>query len=157
MRGNVNGCDMRIWVLLTAVLLVTATLHAADTKGVTGLWNTEDNESKLEFFTCRDKICVRIAWLKEPNYTDAKEGPIGTPKVDLNNPDPALRNRPMLGLQIMEGFTATGNDRWENGIIYDPDNGKTYRGKLHLVSPNKLELRGYIGISLFGSTYVLTR
>lgn len=148
---------MKVCIISTMILLVAATVFGAGSNDILGLWKTEEDESKLEFLKCGDKICVKIAWLKEPNYTDSREGPVGKPKVDCNNPDPLLKSRPMIGLQIMEGFTATGDDRWENGIIYDPDNGKTYRGKLRLVSPHRLELRGYIGFSLFGSTYVLTR
>ncbi len=148
---------MKIWIFLTAILLAASVAFGAGSDAVVGLWKTPEDESKLEFFKCGDKICVRIAWLKEPNYTDKKEGPVGLPKVDRNNPDPALKNRPMLGLQIMEGFTAAGDGRWENGIIYNPDNGKTYRGKFRLVSPHRLDLRGFIGISLFGGNCILTR
>lgn len=147
---------MKPWTLLT-LLLTAGTAFGAGPIDILGLWNTEGNESKLEFFHCGEKLCVRIAWLKDPNYTDAKEGEVGTPKIDWNNPDPALKNRPMVGLQIMEGFTFAGDGRWEDGIIYNPDNGKIYRGKLQLLSPNRLELRGYIGVSLFGRNYLLTR
>jgi len=95
--------------------------------------------------------------MKEPNYIDSKDGPVGKKKVDRKNPDPALRNRPILGLQIMKGLTPEGNNRWENGTCYDPDNGKSYKCKMRLASPNRLELRGYIGVSLIGRTSVLTR
>lgn len=148
---------MKTLTLFAIIILAATNVFGSGQDDVLGLWNTEENDSKLEFFMCGDMVCVKIAWLKEPNYTDSKEGPVGTPKTDRNNPDHALRNRPMLGLQIMEGFTAVSDDRWENGVIYNPDNGKSYRGKLHLISPNKLELRGYLGISLFGSNYMLTR
>lgn len=149
---------MKTMSLIAAILLLTAaSAFASDSNGILGLWKTADDDSKLEFFNCKEKICVKIAWLKEPNYTDSKEGPVGTPKVDCNNPDPALKKQPMLGLQIMEGFSAVGDNRWDEGIIYNPENGKKYRGKLHLVAPDRLELRGYLGISLFGRNYILTR
>jgi uncharacterized protein (DUF2147 family) len=148
---------MKSLALLTIMLLAATTVFGAGQNDILGLWKTADDESKLEFFKCGEKICVKIAWMKEPNYTDSKEGPVGTPKVDSNNPDVALKNRPMIGLQIMEGFTAVDDSHWEDGIIYNPDNGKTYRGKLHLISAGKLELRGYMGISLFGRNYLLTR
>lgn len=148
---------MKIRVFLAVVMMAATSAFGAGPDDVLGLWNTEGDESRLEIFRCGAKFCVKIAWLKEPNYTDPKEGPVGAAKVDRNNPDPALKNRAMLGLQIMEGFTAIDGEWWEDGIIYNPDNGKSYRGRLRLVSSEKLELRGYIGISLFGSTYVLTR
>ena len=148
---------MRTLTFFMIALLTAASAFGSDSASILGLWKTEDAESQLEFFKCEDKICVKIAWLKEQNYTDSKDGPVGTPKVDCNNPDPALKKHPMLGLQIMEGFTAVGDDRWEGGIIYNPENGKKYHGKLHLEAPDRLQLRGYLGISLFGSNYILTR
>lgn len=148
---------MKVWAFFTAVLLTATTAFGADPGNILGSWKTDGGDSRLEFFRCGKKICGKIAWLKEPNYSDSKEGPVGKKKVDRKNPDPALRNRPILGLQIMKGFTAKGDNRWGNGTCYNPENGKSYRCKMRLASPNRLELRGYIGVSLIGRTSVLTR
>jgi uncharacterized protein (DUF2147 family) len=77
-------------------------------------------------------------------------------KDDLN-PDPALRDRLLLGLTIMDGFTYAGDGKWKSGRIYDPNSGKTYKCRLTLVDENTLELRGYIGFSLLGRTETWTR
>ena len=111
----------------------------------------------MEFFRCGKKICGKIVWLKEPNYRDSKDGPVGATKVDRKNPDPALRSRPIIGLQVMKGVTATGKNTWGRGTCYNPESGKTYRCKMKLVSPDRLEMRGFIGFSLFGRNYVLVR
>ncbi len=76
---------------------------------------------------------------------------------DVLNPDPALRDRLLLGLTIMDGLTYAGGGKWKNGRIYDPNSGKTYKCKLTLVDENTLELRGYIGVSLLGRTETWTR
>ena len=76
---------------------------------------------------------------------------------DELNPDPELRERPLLGLTIMEGFTPAGEGKWKNGKIYDPNSGKTYKCKLTLVDSDTLNLRGYIGVSLLGRTETWTR
>ena len=76
---------------------------------------------------------------------------------DELNPDPELRDRLLLGLTIMDGFTFAGDGKWKSGRIYDPNSGKTYKCKLTLVDANTLELRGYIGISLLGRTETWTR
>jgi uncharacterized protein (DUF2147 family) len=148
---------MKIWAFLAIFMMVSTTAFGLGPDDLLGQWYTDGQESKLEFFKCGEKVCVRIAWLKEPNYTDKKEGPVGTPKVDQHNPDPAKRSRPLLGLQIMEGFTSVGDNRWEGGKIYNPETGKIYHGKLQLLSPTRLKLRGYIGISLIGGNEILTR
>jgi uncharacterized protein (DUF2147 family) len=148
---------MKVWAFCATVLLTATTVFGAGPGDVLGSWKTDGGDSLLEFFRCGEKICGKIVWMKEPNYIYRKDGPVGKSKVDRKNPDPSLRNRPILGLQVMKGLTAKGDSRWGNGSCYDPETGKSYRCKMHLASPDRLELRGYIGISLIGRTYVLTR
>jgi uncharacterized protein (DUF2147 family) len=133
------------------------TASGAGPSGILGLWKTTAGDSQLEFFRCGDKICGKIVWLKVPHYINKKDGPVGETKVDRKNPDPALRNRPILGMPVMKGLTAKGGNRWENGVCYDPETGKSYKCKMRLKSPKRLELRGYIGISLIGRDFVLIR
>ena len=109
-------------------------------------------------FKCGDKYCGKIIWLKEPNYPAAStEGTPGTPRLDNHNPDPVNRTRPIFGLQIVKDFVFTGDSLWKGGTVYDPKAGKTYSGKMTLVSPDVLKLRGFIGISLFGRNETWTR
>ncbi|HVS03730.1 MAG TPA: DUF2147 domain-containing protein, partial [Thermoanaerobaculia bacterium] len=73
------------------------------------------------------------------------------PKVDLENPDPKLRERPIVGLRILVGFRYA-DGKWTGGTIYDPANGKTYKAQMTLKGPDTLDVRGYVGITLFGRT-----
>lgn len=148
---------MKAFIFLAVLLLTATTSFGAAAGDVLGLWKTAGGDSQLEIYRCGDKICGKIVWLKVPRYIDRNDGPVGKTKVDRRNPDPALRNRPVLGLQVMKGFTAKGNNRWGNGSSYNPETGKSYKSKMLLVSPSRLELRGYIGFSLIGRTLVLTR
>ena len=140
-----------------AILLTATNPFGTGLSDILGVWKTEAGEAKVEIFMCGEKICGRIIWLKNPLYTDSRDGEVGTPVIDRKNPDPALRSRPVLGLRILEGFTAEGDNNWGNGTCYDPKSGNTYRGKIHLAAPGRLELRGYIGIPLFGRTSVWNR
>ena len=81
----------------------------------------------------------------------------GTPKLDNNNPDQNLRKIPRIGLEIVRDFIYAGDNLWNKGEVYDTKNGKTYSGKMTLISPDQLKLRGFIGISLFGRTSNWTR
>jgi uncharacterized protein (DUF2147 family) len=148
---------MKISLWLTLLLLSATASFGAASNGIFGTWKTEMDESKIEIFMCGEKVCGKIVWLKNPLYTDSRDGDIGTQVIDRKNPDPALKSRPVLGLRILEGFTAEGDDVWGNGTCYDPKSGKTYRGKIRLAAPGRLELRGFIGIPLFGRTSVWTR
>lgn len=148
---------MRFWTAFLCVLLAATAAFGVGPDDILGPWKTDGGSSIVELFRCGEKVCGKAAWLKNPNYVDGKDGPVGTPKVDRKNPDPALRNRPIIGLRVIEGLTATEGNRWENGTCYDPESGNTYKCKMHLVSPERLEVRGFIGFSLFGRTYILTR
>lgn len=146
-------------VLIMALSLVTAvSASASGGDDILGVWNNEEKDGKIEIYHCGDRYCGKIVWAKEPNYPEgSKEGPPGTPRLDHNNPDPALRNTPIMGLVIMRGFAFAGDNTWSGGTVYDPKVGKTYRGKMSLISRNELKLRGFIGIPLFGRNSMWTR
>jgi uncharacterized protein (DUF2147 family) len=67
----------------------------------------------------------------------------GVPSTDVRNPDPALRSKPLVGLRILSGFTGK-DDRWDEGRIYDPQSGKSYRSKLRLNKDGSLNVSGCI-------------
>ena len=94
----------------------------------------------------------KVVWMEFPNH------PNGEPRRDVKNPDPNKRNQTNVGIILMKGFTYNeSNDEWENGNIYNPESGKTYRSYMKLEGDNKLKIRGYLGISLLGKTIVWTR
>ncbi|MBU1698512.1 MAG: DUF2147 domain-containing protein [Candidatus Eisenbacteria bacterium] len=117
---------------------------------ILGIWETEHQEdrwSHVEVYESDGKICGRIIWLNKPDYVeDDPEGTLGMPLVDLHNPDESLRDRPLIGLEMMRDFVHDGKNKWVDGRIYDPKNGKTYRCKLTLEDENRLELFGYVKV-----------
>lgn len=115
-----------------------------------GTWTNEDKEAKFEIYKCSNKLCGKITWLREPLRD-------GKPKLDKSNPDKNLQNRPILGLVFMQGFTYDGDNKWDNGTIYDPKSGKTYSCYMKVTGKDKMEVKGYIGISLIGRTQNWTR
>ena len=60
-------------------------------------------------------------------------------------------------LQLMEGFSYSAENVWGKGTIYNPDDGRTYKSKMKLTGPNRLEVRGFVIIPLFGGTSIWTR
>ncbi len=139
-------------------LSVAIAIYAAGGDDILGVWNNEEKDGKIEIFKCDGKYCGKIVYAKEPNYpAGSKEGTPGTPRLDHNNPDAAKKSRPIIGLQIVNDFIFAGENVWKGGTVYDPKNGKTYRGKITLVSPDKLDLRGFVGIPLFGRTTTWTK
>ena len=63
----------------------------------------------------------------------------------------------MKGLENLRDFVFKGENRWEEGRVYDPKNGNDYSCEMKLIEENTLEVRGFIGVSLFGRTDVLKR
>ena len=68
------------------------------------------------------------------------------------------KNQRKIGMTIITGLHRTDSDWWGGGEILDPDEGKVYRCKIRAVdSGRKLEVRGFIGISLLGRTQTWLR
>jgi uncharacterized protein (DUF2147 family) len=130
-----------IGVLLAALSVKCQTLNA---DLILGTWLTASGKAKVQIYKEGNKYNGKIVWLKDPN--DEK----GKPKVDKNNSEPAKRTVPLLGLNLLKDFVFD-EDEWEDGTIYDPENGKTYSCTIKY-RDGKLDLRGYIGISLIGRT-----
>ena len=142
---------LRIVALWIGFLISCAVIAENSMGSIEGIWLSADGTGWIEIEVGPDGPIGRIAG--SPDDPD-KERPSD---VDELNPDPALRQRPLMGLTIMEGFTAGGDGKWKNGKIYDPNSGKTYKCKLTQIDSDTLELRGYIGISLLGRTEKWTR
>ncbi len=124
-------------------------IRAADATSPVGLWKNED--ATFEIFENKGKLSARIVTLTEPKTSEGKE------KTDIHNPDPSKRNRPIIGLVFMSGFNRKSDTRWNDGTIYDPKSGSTYSCFMELVSPDRIKVRGFVGISLIGRTEVWTR
>ncbi|HWR73434.1 MAG TPA: DUF2147 domain-containing protein [Nitrospirota bacterium] len=146
-------------LLLIGLLLASVSFAPAGVPDdIVGVWYNQEKDAKIEIYRCGDTYCGKIVWLQEPLYPEgSKDGIPGTIKLDHNNPDPARRKTPVMGMTIMHGFAFSGENQWKKGKIYDPKNGKTYSGRITLISSEKLDLRGYIGISLIGRTATWSR
>jgi len=133
-------------LLLLAVLLVSSVpLLSQSADSVVGKWYTEGNESIVEVYKNGDKYYGKIIWLKEPNGDDGK------PVVDSKNPAAEKKTQPILGLVIMRNFVFKGDNKWEDGKIYDPESGKTYSCLMKLEG-NNLNVRGFVGVAALGRT-----
>jgi len=153
---------MRDLAAVLIILFVAVPLLAGDGDAIAGLWATDPEggggQAHIEIVAVDGIYSGKIVWLEEPLYTaEDEDGEEGEPKVDKNNPDPALQSRPIMGLELMSNFVYDGKGTWKKGTIYDPDNGKTYKCKLRIGDDGELLVRGYIGVSLLGRTSQWTR
>jgi uncharacterized protein (DUF2147 family) len=140
----------RILIILFLMAPVAVLAQGAD--DILGVWKTGEGNGHVEIYKNGDKYQGKIVWLKEP--TDPKTG---NARTDVNHPDKANHTRPLMGLVNLWGFSHKGANNYEEGRIYDPKNGKTYKCVMTLKDRNNLDVRGYIGISMIGRTDKWTR
>jgi len=142
-----NAIRLTLVMLALTAFSITA---KAQTDQIEGLWYNDVKSGKIEITRhSNGKFYGKVIWLREPNE-------FGKPKVDRFNEDPKLRSRPRLGLMVLNDFVKDGDTKYDDGTIYDPLNGKTYSCKISFKG-KELDIRGYIGISLFGRTTTWTR
>jgi uncharacterized protein (DUF2147 family) len=145
-------------VLQTFLLLFTLTIcyqtiaqNTPKEDAILGLWETGNGKARIQIKKFQNTYYGQIVWLKEPLNEEGK------PKVDKNNPDEAKRTKPLLGYRNLLGFQFKGDNTWEHGTIYDPESGNTYNCKIELTDNNTINIRGFIGVSVFGRTDVWKR
>jgi uncharacterized protein (DUF2147 family) len=126
-------------------------LAQSETDAILGVWESGSGKARVKIDKVSDKFFGKIVWLKEPNSEEGK------PKVDKNNPEEKLRTTPLLGYRMLKDFSYKEEKTWEDGTIYDPENGSTYSCTIKMTDENTLEVRGFIGVSLFGRTDVWKR
>ena len=120
--------------VLLALMLVAGPAHAAgpaakpDPKGD---WLVNDGTAVIRIVACGEALCGAIAWTKDSGG------------VDGNNPDPAKRNRPIMGLPILLEMKPSNDGRWD-GEVYNAENGKTYTSHIWLKSDDVLRIEGCV-------------
>jgi len=110
---------------------------AGSLEDFSGLWVIESEKGRVEIADCGDGTpCGTLVWVKSEQKTDMP--------LDINNKEPELRVRPLIGIQLVYGFEQK-KDRWKNGKIYNPEDGRTYRSSMRRLDYNTLEVKGCLG------------
>ena len=120
--------------IIFSFILMLMPVAAAFAQDVIGKWKLEDGTAIVEVYKQGDAYNGKIVWLQNPTESD------GTPAVDSNNPDKALRSRKLIGLNMLSGLKKDGGE-YSGGKIYDPSNGKTYNCSMK-VEGDVLKVRG---------------
>tara|TARA_R110002049_G_C8888387_1_gene540559 strand:+ start:201 stop:626 length:426 start_codon:yes stop_codon:yes gene_type:complete len=134
---------MKKTFLTLALFILTFTINA---QTIFGKWNsknekTGDIDSVIEIYEKNGKAYAKVVEIMNEERRDGL-------CIDCEGEN---KDKPILGLDILSGLEKD-DDEWSGGEIIDPRNGKVYKCYIKLVKPNKLKLRGYIGVALFGKT-----
>jgi uncharacterized protein (DUF2147 family) len=128
----VGGCAM------TLLFPAPARADAAQ-DAIAGTWLTEGGDSKVEISRSGTSYGGMVVWLKEPDRE-------GKPLHDVNNSNASLRDRPIMGLEILTGFTHESSGVWSGGTVYSPRKGRSYPAELSIAKDGRLDIKVKDGI-----------
>lgn len=112
---------------------------------IIGVWLSSEKDLKVEIYKQNDAYFGKIVWFAcEPQTPDMNAF------KDTENPNPALRGRKWLGLNVLKNLTYNNKGYWSGGEIYDPNTGSTYNTTVRLLNNDQVSVKGYWGIELIG-------
>ena len=139
-------------ILSLVFAICSSSIFAQNSNDILGIWLNEEEDAKIEVFIEDGKFFGKIAWLLNAKHEN------GDWMLDEKNPDESLRSRKKLGMVVMHNLVwDEGDKEWNDGKIYDAREGDTYSLFARVDGDSILNLRGYIGFSLFGKTTSWTR
>lgn len=97
---------------------------------VAGIWQSQSGVTRVRVSPCGAGLCGHVVWQKSP-------------QKDVHNPDPAKRERPVVGLQLVSNMKQVGPNEWK-GSIYNYEDGQTYSGNVKVVNGNAIEIGGCV-------------
>lgn len=144
-----------ICALLLSVFSFVFTTASAQAVSPAGYWKTFDEHTNqprsiVQIWMQNGQLQGRLAAI----YFQPGEGP----KDLCVKCAPPRKNEKILGMTILWGMVPTGQNQWGNGQVLDPKIGQVYRCKMTLSADGRtLNVRGYVGVSLFGRTQTWVR
>ncbi|HVW98751.1 MAG TPA: DUF2147 domain-containing protein [Mucilaginibacter sp.] len=119
---------------------------------ICGDWENTDKSLIIQIYIQQGEFKAKILWYKD---TEGKPLDYWT---DRHNPDPALRSRKILGMQILRGlkYRAKSNS-WENGMVYDSRHGREWNASAYIDKKGRLRVRGYWHFKFIGRTMTFVR
>ena len=128
------------------LLLLVLSVQFSFSQSIFGKWKTIDDETGKErsivsIYEVNGKVYGKVIEILEPTLKDKKCALCSG----------ADKDKPVLGLTIIKGLSKD-DEEYNGGKIWDPKNGKLYKCSITLEGSDKLKIRGYIGVSMFGRT-----
>jgi uncharacterized protein (DUF2147 family) len=142
MKNQLIKVSLFLSFLMFSFAVMSRIQESAD--DVVGIWLSEKKDGRIQIYKgTNGKYYGKLIWGAHMYEADGKTSRL------------AKNGKPFKDLVMLQDFEYA-DGVWENGTIYDPEEGKTYDCRIKKKN-NTLEIRGYVGISLFGRTTVWTR
>lgn len=131
-----------------------ATVSKSECDRICGKWMSAQKNLIVQVYKDGDDFRAKIVWFSDK---DDPSRPMDT-RTDSKNPDAALRNRKLIGMNVLEGLKyMPDSDSWEDGKIYDAMSGRTWSSSAKIANDGELKVTGYWHFKVFGRTIDFTR
>lgn len=133
----------------------TTNLCAQDRENrICGFWMSTEKNLAVKIFKQAGDFKAKVVWFRNKDNPDKD---INDYK-DTSNPNPNLRNRKILGMELVEGLSyRKESDSWEKGKIYDPYHGRFWDSAAYITKEGLLKVTGYWKFKWIGKTVVFER
>jgi uncharacterized protein (DUF2147 family) len=128
---------LAIFRIVAVIALGVLDANAAQPADLVGVWLNPQATTRVRISPCGAALCGTIVWLQTSNNPQT-----GEPLTDRNNPDPANRNRPILGMQILTDLKPGRTAGEWTGKVYAPSDGKIHDATFSMDGPNSIKLEG---------------
>jgi len=116
-------------------------------ENICGIWQSSTKNLRIQIYLDHNQYQAKLIWYSD---TDGKPMDYWT---DVNNPDPKLRTRKLLGMSILSGLTYDPKtNSWENGMVYDSKHGREWNASAYIGKKDQLHVRGYWHFTFIGKT-----
>ncbi|MBD1367143.1 DUF2147 domain-containing protein [Mucilaginibacter sp. ZT4R22] len=125
---------------------------AADEQ-ICGKWQNQDKNLIVQVYKEDSEFRAKIVWFNNGDGLKAMET-----STDKHNPNPALRSRKLLGMNVLEKLVYDpDSNSWEDGIIYDAQNGRHWNSSAYINKDGALKVKGYWHFKFIGKTMTFNR
>ena len=144
-----------LFALFALTSLTTVSLKANDVppgERICGKWESTENNLIVQVYMQHDKFVAKIIWFSDTagRHMDYWR--------DVRNPDPSLRNRKILGMNVLEDLTyQAGTNSWEDGMVYDSKHGRDWNAAAYIDKKGLLKVKGYWHFKFIGRTMTFRR
>jgi uncharacterized protein (DUF2147 family) len=119
---------------------------------ICGKWISTDKNLIVQVYKENDRFRAKIVWFRDDPSKPMDEW------CDAKNPDPALRSRRILGMDVLSGLKYDEkNHSWGDGMIYDAQHGKQWDAFGYIDKDGLLKVKGYWHFKIFGRTMTFKR
>ncbi|MBC8051611.1 MAG: DUF2147 domain-containing protein [Sphingobacteriaceae bacterium] len=146
---------IKLFLFLVSLFVFTAKGYSVtQSDAIIGNWMSVRGNVKVRVYREGEEYKAKVLWFKD---TDDKTKPMNT-RTDENNPDPKLRQRKLIGLQVLSELKYNPKSkRWEGGKIYDAKTGKTWSSVAYFGKSGLLNVKGFWQFEFIGKTMVFNR